>query len=181
MAGELTPPSEDVPAGNEPSGEKTNLLPELELAPREGLPLLQARGRQIDVWGWWIALGAIGLPLLVLLVTSSIPRDQVSLFALRQSVRRGDFLVPIMIMCVEAIRRWCREVECGSILRYVRLAAVFLCASSAVICLIALAFTASVGLTAESGRSISTITVGCFVAALVFGTAAVWASTRGDS
>src|SRR5208283_6024945 len=82
---------------------------------------------------WLLPILAILLPVVVLLVTYSIPRDAITWHEVNVAIQRGDFLVPVFILCVEAIRRWWRDVHCGRILKWVRLAATIMCSMAATV------------------------------------------------
>jgi hypothetical protein len=132
-----------------------------------------------DPWSvWLLALAAIIVPVIVLLCVGSIPVDRVAVGSLSTAARRGDFLVPVLILCAETIRRWCREVRCGRILRFVRILAVASCGLAGSICFSATVIAAKVDVTPAIGASLITITWWCLVVALVFGTWAVAASCR---
>jgi hypothetical protein len=128
-----------------------------------------------DHWlTWVITLSAIGLPILVLLVVDSIPNASVTWNEVAVSARRGDFLIAVLILCLEAIRRWWRDVDCDRwFLRAARLTATVLCTVAAVVLLTATATAASVAVTAKSGDAIEVITVACFYTAFMFGSLAV--------
>jgi hypothetical protein len=132
-----------------------------------------------DPWSvWLLALAAIMVPVVVLLCVGSIPVDRVAVGDLSTAARRGDFLVPVLILCAETIRRWCRDVHCGRILRFVRIFAVTTCGLAGSICFSATVIAAKVDITPAVGASLITITWWCLVVALVFGTWAVAASCR---
>jgi hypothetical protein len=126
-----------------------------------------------DRWlDWLLPILAILLPVIVLLVTYSIPRDAVVGHEVGVSMQRGDFLVPVFILCVEAIRRWWRNVKCGRMLKMMRLGVTVICGMAATVSLIATTTAASISISTASGRSISTITVSCFIVAATFSTLA---------
>jgi hypothetical protein len=130
-----------------------------------------------DQWFvWLLALGALAVPVIVLVCADSIPKDTLAWHEVYVSVERGDFLVPVMILCAETVRRWWREVRVGPVLKCVRIIATFLCTVAALVCVVATTTAASVAVTAQSGRSIGVITASCLIVALVFGTLAVGVS-----
>jgi hypothetical protein len=133
-----------------------------------------------DVWFvWLLAIGAIAIPVIVLVCVSSIPRDTLAWHAVSVSMQRGDFLVPVMLLCAETIRRWWREVKAGrAILRYVRTVATLACGTAAFICVVAMTTAATIPITPRTGNSIAEITAGGLMVALLLGTAAVSASLR---
>ncbi len=88
-------------------------------------------------------------------------------------MKRGDFLVPVLILSIDTMRRWLREVECGRFLRIVKLIACGLCIGTAFICLVATSQAASMAVTAQAGRAIEQITMTCMVVPISFGTFAV--------
>ena len=136
-----------------------------------------------DLWLLWLlALASITAPVIVLLVVYSIPKGNLSWSGVYVSVKRGDFLIPVMLLCVETVRCWWREAKRGSRFRhFVRILATTACAAASLVCVCATTIATHVKVTSETGHSIATITVGCLSVALVFGTAAVWVSTwRGE-
>ena len=90
---------------------------------------------------------------------------------------RGDFLIPVLILCLEALRQWWSEVECGWKLGIVRLVSSALCLGAVVICTDAFSVASSHPVTTDSTKSVTVITWACFTAALIAGTIAVTAST----
>jgi hypothetical protein len=116
---------------------------------------------------------AIILPGLVLLVTYSYPRGAISWHTVDVSVRRGDFLIPVLILCVESVRRWWREVKMGTILWPFRIVATIGCGGAAVVCFAAMASAADSALTNAAGDSAINVTKWSLITGLVFGTLAV--------
>jgi hypothetical protein len=133
-----------------------------------------------DLWLLWLlALGSIAAPVIVLLCAYSIPKGNVSWQGVYIAVKRGEFLLPVMFLCVETVRCWWREAGRGSRLRhFIRTLATGTCVVASLVCVCATTIGTLVPVTAETGHSIATVTVGCFCVALVFGTVAVWVSTR---
>lgn len=163
MAGDLESAAE---AGDHPL--------EASSAAQLSRPAPPDRIRPGDPWFvWLLALAAIALPVVVLLCVGSIPLDRVTWVDVGTAARRGDFLVPVLILCAEAIRRWCREVKCGHFLIIVRIFAVGMCGLAGAICFSATVIAANVEVTRAVGDSLVTITWSCLVAASVFGTWAV--------
>lgn len=123
-------------------------------------------------------LAAIAVPVIVLLCADSIPKDNISWGDVEISMQRGDFLVPVMLLCVETIRRWWRDVECGRFLKFIRYVATALCMAAVTVCLIATTTAVELQqLSPASGKSLTTITVACLVISISFGTLAVAAAT----
>jgi len=145
---------------------------DVPVSPDLGQVDLEARH---DHWiGWLLTLAAVALPVVVLLAADSIPRATLAWHYVALSVQRGDFLIPVLILCAEGIRRWWREVNCKTAaLRFIRFLATAVCGACIVICLISTAIATSLNVTADIGKSVTTITGVCFVAALAFGTSAV--------
>jgi hypothetical protein len=126
---------------------------------------------------WLIPLLAVALPLLGFVVAASIPAAALRSGEASTSLGRGDFLIPVLILCLEAIRRWLFEVKCGKIMRRVGACASALCMAAVVVCLYAFSAASSQPVTADSIKSISLITWACFTVGLVTGTMALVAST----
>jgi fumarate reductase subunit D len=132
-------------------------------------------GAEPDQWlEWLLPVVAVMLPVIVLLVAYSIPEGKISGHDVDVSMGRGDFLIPVLILCVEAIRRWWQNVDCKTrTLRWSRTAVTMICSLSALVALIATTTAASIAISAKAGHFISVITVLSFVIAFSFGTAAV--------
>lgn len=126
---------------------------------------------------WLIPLLAVALPLLGFVVAASIPAAALRSGEASTSLGRGDFLIPVLILCLEAIRRWLFEVKCGKILGRVGACASVLCLAAVVVCLYSFSAASSQVVTADSIKSVSMITWACFTVGLVTGTMAVVAST----
>jgi hypothetical protein len=84
---------------------------------------------------WLLPNGAIGLAVIVLLFTQ-VSKNRWDLIA--QSVHRGDFLIPIIIICADAFLRW-RGTEFGDSLNAF-LAPFFGCFSGALVIIVPLAY-----------------------------------------
>jgi hypothetical protein len=135
---------------------------------------IEAKIPQHGAWlHWSITMGSIALPVVVLLVVSFIPHDSLRWHSVSIAIQRGDFLIPVLIMCLDAIRRWWFDVQCGRVRFVVRLVATVLCTMAAIICLIATTASVHDRLTAPSGRAITSITLWCMGVAVLFGTLAV--------
>jgi uncharacterized membrane protein len=109
----------------------------------------------------------------VLLVVYSIPKDSLAWHAVSISIERGDFLIPVLILCLDAIRRWWFDVRCGRVLSAIRIVATILCVFAAIVCLVATTAAANEAVTSASGRSITVITWWCLAVGFTFGTLAV--------
>lgn len=132
-----------------------------------------------DHWFIWVlALAALAVPVIVLLCVDSIPKDTFAWHDVAVSIDRGDFLIPVMALCVETVRRWWREVEAQRSFKAVRILATFACSAAGLVCVIATTTAASVALSVDTGRSITMITGACLVPAVAFGTLAVWLCAR---
>jgi hypothetical protein len=134
-----------------------------------------------DAWLIWsIAVIAIGLPVLILICASSIPVDRMNYASLHVAAGRGEFLVPILIMCAEAIRRWTREIKVkgNSCMIAFKVTACLMCASAGIICMTAAIISATTEATQMTGRSITEITLACIMVGVIFGTAGVVAKPR---
>jgi len=171
------PASTPVPTVTSPAGTPTSAAPALGLRTETSATGNDLTPATKDYWmPWLIALCAIVLPGLVLVLADSIPRDTLVLTEVKVSVQRGDFLIPVLILCLDTIRRWWREVEQLRFLKTIRGTATFMCGAAALVCLIATTTAATVAVTPDTGKSITNITVACLVVAVAFGTLAVAAS-----
>jgi hypothetical protein len=134
---------------------------------------------KIDHWlDWLLALAAIAVPVIVLFCAASIPKDSPIWSQVAIAIRRGEFLVPVLILSLDTTRRWLKEVKCGPLLRIVKFVACVLCIASSFICLVATSQAASLAITADSGKAIEQITMTCIAVPVTFGTFAVSASAR---
>jgi hypothetical protein len=134
----------------------------------------RARHSAFDAWLIWsIAVIAIGFPALFLICVSSIPAGKLDFADLHVAVGRGEFLVPVLIMCAESIRRWTREVKGGLRVLVFQIIAGVGCALAGIVCMTAAIISAMAAATPMTGRSLTTITVACIVVGGMFGTAGV--------
>lgn len=134
----------------------------------------RAQHGAFDAWLIWsIAVIAIGLPALFLICVSSIPVYRVDYGDLRIAAYRGEFLVPVLIMCAESIRRWTREVKGGSRIILYKIVANLLCAIAGVICMTAAIISVTAPPTSLTGKSLTVITVTSMLVGLIFGTMGV--------
>ena len=125
---------------------------------------------------WLIPLLAIALPMLYFIVAASIPTAAWRWGEAGTSLGRGDFLIPVLILCLEAMRRWWSEVKCGWKMGIVRFFSSALCLGAVVVCSDSFSVATSHVVTTQSTKSVSVITWGCFAVGFLSGTIAVWAS-----
>jgi hypothetical protein len=128
-----------------------------------------------DWFVWLLALTSLAVPTIVLVCVDSIPKDALAWHLVGVSVDRGDFLIPGMALCLEAIRRWWRDVSPGQ-MKALRLLSTVSCAAASLVCVIATTTAASLPITSQAGSSIATITCSCLVVGVSFGTAGLTAS-----
>jgi hypothetical protein len=126
---------------------------------------------------WLIPLLAIGLPMLFFILAGSIPVAAWRWGEAPTSLGRGDFLIPVLILCLEAIRHWWYEVTCGRLMGIVGLVGCVLCLAAAAVCAFSFAVASSHPVTADSTKSIIVITWACFAVGLFSGTIGLWVST----
>jgi hypothetical protein len=55
---------------------------------------------------WALPLGAIGLPEIILVILGTGIAKHMTCALAAESVNRGDLLIPVIIICAEAFRRW---------------------------------------------------------------------------
>ena len=122
---------------------------------------------------WLLPLLAIALPVVVFSVVASVPAAALRWGDASTAIGRGDFLIPVLILCLEALRHWWTETKCDWKLRIVRLISSFLCSGAVIIGLTAFVVALSDEVTPASTRSVEVITLGCFTVSLVAGTIAV--------
>jgi hypothetical protein len=153
----------------------------LQLAEQAAVPELRAVGadetaprRRRAPWLIYaIAFSAIALPALVLVCVSSIPAGHVEFRDLRTGAGRGEFLIPVLILCAESVRCWLTEVTGGAIIRFVRLTGCAICFVTGVVCFAATVIAAATAATAASSRSLVGITIVSMIIAAAFGLAAL--------
>jgi hypothetical protein len=134
----------------------------------------RAQHSAFDAWLIWsIAVIAIGLPTLFLICVGSVPVDRLDYVDLHVAAGRGEFLVPILIMCAESIRRWTREVKGGLRIIALKVIACLCCALAGTVCMTAAIISAMAAATPTTGRSLTTITLACVTVGVIFGTAGV--------
>lgn len=126
---------------------------------------------------WLIPLLAIALPMLYFIVAGSIPDAAWRWGEAPTSLGRGDFLIPVLILCLEAIRHWWAEVKCGWKMGIVRVFSSALALGAVVVCSDSFSVAASHAVTAATTKSVIVITWACFAVGFFAGTIAVWAST----
>jgi hypothetical protein len=115
-----------------------------------------------------IALNAIVVPGVLLFMLSSIPANRFDVADLRAAAGRGEFLIPVMILCAEAIRCWTYEYEpekeSGRAFRKV---ACVTCVITGAVCFAGAVIAAALPQTPPTERSLVTVTIyAMYVAAL---------------
>ena len=121
-----------------------------------------------------IALLAIGVPVLALVGWFSIPASRFNGHYADVAVQQGDLLVPVLILCLEALRRWIWEVKGGAWwIKIGRFVAPAWCALVAFGCVIGFFYATAEKSSADSGRSIAVITLVSLASAAILGTCAV--------
>jgi hypothetical protein len=171
-------------------GQAANLKPTAELQVAAGVskelvhqqeasarPELASRPRRrADGWFvWLLALASLAVPVIILVCVDSIPKGALVWHAVNVSIGRGDFLIPAMALCVESIRRWWRDVDAAN-WRGARLLATFVCATSGLVCVIAMTTAATLPVTPQTGNSVAVITSATLVVGVAFGSLAVGAT-----
>ena len=133
-----------------------------------------------DKWlEWFLPVLAIALPAFFLILIPFIQKHITTWGEVDLSAQRGDYLIPVLILCAETVRRWCRVVKCrGRLMRTVRFTAVSVCAIALVVCFASAVVAVEFSPTPASGRSLVTITSWCLIPSFVFGTFAVAAPQR---
>ena len=158
----------EMPHDKTPTGDPTteNSLPETPTdAPRR-----VGRG---DAWlVWAVSLGAIAVPVIVLFTLNCLHTDSWRWDGVANSFDRGDFLVPVLILAADTVRRMWREATCTGGLAAFRILATFLCTVFCIACFAGVVVAAGT-IGAVEGTAIARLTIGALVIALVFGTVAV--------
>jgi hypothetical protein len=147
-----------------------------------GPPKHGAEHGTFDAWLIWsIAVIAIGLPVIFLICASSIPTDTIDNHDLTTAAGRGEFLVPVLILCAEAIRRWTREVKGGRLVTALKVCASVFCGLAGIVCMTAAIMSATTAATTQTASSLTAITVSGVIVGGVFGTFGVMARAGGIS
>jgi hypothetical protein len=121
-----------------------------------------------------IALSAIALPAVVLLCVSSIPAGRIDFADLRTGAGRGEFLIPVIILCAEAVHCWTLEVRVKSeFSRWFRQVACLTCILTGIVCFAATVIAAATANTAATSRSLVGITIYSIVIGAALGLAAL--------
>jgi hypothetical protein len=126
---------------------------------------------------WVLPLLAILLPVLEFVVTASIAAYAMRWGGTRAALGRGDFLIPVLILCLEAFRRWWLEVKWDGWKRTAKWWFMTLCGTTGFVCYVAFQDASSHPVTPATTRSITAVTLGCLIVSLVLGTWAVVVST----
>jgi hypothetical protein len=118
---------------------------------------------------WWVALAAIGIPVFVLLAWKSIGEGSLVWSGVASASERGDFLVPVVILCIESLRRWwvlnpvdrARNLELKFTskrlpMETIRRTAIVVCGFAGAVACVATIYSANQSSTDESSQSAST-------------------------
>lgn len=152
--------------------------------PKDAAPLADTRHAALRKTGegwleWVLPVLAIALPAFFLILIPFIRKNIMTWGEVDLSAQRGEYLIPVLILCAETVRRWCLDVKCrGRLMRAARFAAVSVCAIALVICFVGAVVAVEYDPTPASSRSIVTITAWCLIPSFVFGTCAVMLSQR---
>jgi hypothetical protein len=125
---------------------------------------------------WVLPLLAIGLPLLCSIVAASMTAGRWTLQSAAASSGHGDLLIPALIICAESLRRWSYDVKGGYVVGVFAIFAILVCATAAIVCLIAFADTGI----RSSGYIVNTVTWTSFFSGFVTGTIGVWLATPAE-
>lgn len=135
----------------------------------------EARSNGDNWWSWGITFLAIALPVVILLGWFSIANFRFDGHYANAAIQHGDLLVPVLILCVEAIRRWCWEVKSGGsvLIKFFRVVLPIWCGLTALGCVMGFFYATTESATVDSNRSIALITLVSLVSAGICGTFAV--------
>lgn len=122
---------------------------------------------------WVLPLMAIILPLACFAMASSVNVGTWTWGTSATSVGRGDLLIPALIVCAEALRRWWFEVKGGYVVWALALAFTLLCGAAAIMCLVAFSDAASSSVAEHGSRIVGFVTWASFTSGFVAGTIAV--------
>jgi hypothetical protein len=122
---------------------------------------------------WALPVLAILLPLACFAMAASVHNSTWTWGPDGTSVGRGDLLIPALIVCAEALRRWWFEVRGGPIVWTLALAFTLVCGTAVIMCLVAFAEAANNPVAEHGSWIIGVVTWASFTAGLVAGTIAV--------
>jgi hypothetical protein len=148
--------------------------------PRVGLSKEGNRKLLMHWLSWVLPLLAVLLPILGFVVAASIPVDAMRWGEARTALGRGDFLIPVLLVCIDAVWRWCVDVKCGLRMGIVGVFSCGLCVAAGIVCLYSFSVASSLPITKASTDSVTLITLTALVAGGAAGMIAVAASPPKD-
>jgi hypothetical protein len=151
-------------------GERDSLKRECKKIQEEA----EKRERHENWLSWSIDMAGILLPLLVVLAPRIASTRSALWSAIQDSSGKGIFLVPIMMLCIDAILRWVRlrSYKGGSVLTTFRIVSLMQAGLSFIILFTAAAtLEVTIVPTSLTARSITTITLACLVTGAIYSTA----------
>lgn len=168
-----------VNEGSSQSAPRTETAPPKETDPSQPPVAAQKTGRGDGWLIWGVSLGAIAVPVIILLTIGSLKADSMRWGGVDATFDRGDYLVPVLILIADTVRRMWREATCsGWWLAGFRIVATIICTVVWIACFAGIVVAA--GTTSPTERTgIAQLTVSALVVALAFGTIAVGLPARG--
>lgn len=112
---------------------------------------------------WALPIIAVLLPLLYFFLHASIPTDAMHIGDGRTALAHGDFLIPVAILCADALARWFLSVTYNQRWQVVvgAICCVF-CFIATIVCIWSFPIAVGSSVTSASTRSMSLITWACF-------------------
>ena len=129
---------------------------------------------------WILPLLAVLLPILGFVVAASIPVDTLRWGEARTALGRGDFLIPVLLVCIDAVWRWCVDVKCGWRMGVLGVISCALCVAVGVVCLYSFSVASSLPVTTASTDSVTLITLTALVVGAIAGMIAVAVSAPNE-
>ena len=177
MAGEATPPATEGAshASEEEAGLAATGVDGDGDSKQAGPDTADARQQTSRGDAWFVyavSLGAIAIPVITLFTINYLHTDHFRWDDVATSFDRGDFLVPVLILAADTIRRMWREASCAGLLSGFRLLATVVCTVFCIACFAGVV--AATGTTTATERTaLGQLTVSALVVGLVFGTVAM--------
>jgi hypothetical protein len=142
-------------------------------------PAATQKMRRGDAWLiWGVSLGAIAVPVIILLTIDSLQTDSWRWNGVAAAFDHGDFLVPVLILIADTIRRLWREAACsGWLLVGFRILATIVCTVFCIACFAGIVVATETTSPTER-TAVAQLTLSALVVALAFGTVAVGLPAR---
>lgn len=129
-------------------------------------------------WAWGLELSAVCLPVLLTIIVMYVEKGRIEETSIINAIRRGDFLIPILIIYVDVARRWwlvSPRKRLGMALRWIAMA---ISGLAGILYIAAATLAAAVNISRLDGHAIDVVTISGMVGAAFIGTTGVAVSNR---